>query len=122
MENTFKSVLAAPRSDEQTSNITAKVNDHIYWAVVSRGVPWSGMTQTGIVCSESECSKAGKRKVILGCCTLSAPPFRAECSLMKGFRGELDSRSGSRFGHQDTLGKTQGKSHNWERAGSHPVY
>ena len=35
----------------------------------------------------------------------------AEYSLTKGSRGELDSRSGSRYGHMGTLRKTQGKRH-----------
>lgn len=37
-------------------------------------------------------------------------PLGVECSLIKGSRGELDSRLGSRCGHEGTLGKTQGKS------------
>lgn len=45
-------------------------------------------------------------------------PLGAEYSLTKGSRGELDSRSGSRYGHKGTLGKTREAPCHLERAGS----
>lgn len=62
--------------------------------------------QTRAVCREVECPKSGGKA---SDSELSVP-VGAECSIMKGSRGELDSRSGSRFGQEGTVGKPQSKS------------
>lgn len=79
---------------------TARVNNHVI-----RGVPWSETGQAKDICRELECSWSAGSQDEADDSGLFVP-LGAECSFMKGSRGELESRLRSRLRHEGTLRKT----------------